>query len=142
MSLKSPDGVWRFEDGAAVAVRGPLSADFGEALRAAALGGQGIAMHPAYMVEDDIRAGRLAVVLPDCGPTRLTIHAVYPQRNLPARVRAFIDFLGAWMAGQPSWSTAPFPSGPSPSGPFPPGPFPSGKQPAAADAAHGRAPAV
>lgn len=104
--LKSPAGSWAFGDAPAVAVQGPVSANFGEALRMATLLGQGIAMHPAYMVEEDIAAGRLVVVLPDAAPAGLSIHAVYPQRNVPVRVRAFIGFLADWLAREAPWSRA------------------------------------
>lgn len=101
--LKSPSASWSFAGAPPVPVTGPVSANFGEALRMAALLGQGIAMHPAYMVEADIAAGRLVVVLPDAVPVGLSIHAVYPQRNVPARVRAFIEFLAEWLAREAPW---------------------------------------
>lgn len=104
--LKSPSGSWSFADAPAVPVGGPVSANFGEALRMAALLGQGIAMHPTYMVEADIAAGRLVIVLPDSAPAGLSIHAVYPQRNVPARVRAFIEFLADWLAREAPWGRA------------------------------------
>jgi DNA-binding transcriptional LysR family regulator len=101
--LKSPSASWSFADALPVSVTGPVSANFGEPLRMAALLGQGIAMHPTYMVEGDIAAGRLVVVLPDAVPVGLSIHAVYPQRNVPARVRAFIEFLAEWLAREAPW---------------------------------------
>lgn len=105
-SLKAPSRDWTFGAGEGtrmVAVRGPLMADFGEPLRSAALLGQGISMHPVYMVADDIAAGRLVVVLPDDPPSGLGIHVIYPQRNVSARVRAFLDFLADWLPREPTW---------------------------------------
>ncbi len=97
-ALKSPTNVWSFTgaDGhkSTVRVRGRLRSNFGEPLRHAALLGQGISMHPHYMVADDIQAGRLAIVLPDHKPTGLDISVVYPsRRNMPGRVRLFLGFL-------------------------------------------------
>jgi DNA-binding transcriptional LysR family regulator len=104
--LKSPADTWVFQqDGGTVAVpvHGMLAADFGEALRTAALLGEGISLHPTYMVADDIAAGRLRVVLPELEPVGLSIHAIYPQRGVPARVRRFLDFLIDWLPRQAPW---------------------------------------
>ncbi|MDT6963061.1 LysR family transcriptional regulator [Cupriavidus sp. SZY C1] len=90
--------VWRFEDGKggeiAVRVRGRVEANTGELLSDAALAGFGIAMHSTWHVCDDLRAGRLVRVMPDYTIAANGIYAVMPQRRLvPARVRAFVDFL-------------------------------------------------
>jgi len=108
-TLKSPLAEWSFEEGnrvVTVSVSGSLTADFGEPLRMGALLGQGISMHPTYMVADDIAAGRLAVVLPGVTPVGLSIHAIYPQRRVPARVRTFLDFLVAWLPRESGWLSA------------------------------------
>ncbi|PXV61785.1 DNA-binding transcriptional regulator, LysR family [Dyella jiangningensis] len=60
--------------------------------------GAGVSVLPDYLVTDDIREGRLVVLmaqysLPDCG-----IYAVYPGRQPPAKVRAFIDHMRATLA--------------------------------------------
>jgi DNA-binding transcriptional LysR family regulator len=71
-----------------------MRCNFGEPLRHAAILGHGISMHPTYMVTQDIQEKRLKVVLPDYRPTGLDIYAVYPsRRNMPGRVRLFVDFL-------------------------------------------------
>lgn len=62
--------------------------------------GAGVSVLPDYLVTDDIREGRLVVLmaqysLPDCG-----IYAVYPGRQPPAKVRAFIDHMRATVAAQ------------------------------------------
>jgi len=100
--------VWRMQDadGQDVAVRvdGPLESSQGEVLRDAALAGMGIAMHSTWHVVDDLRTGRLAVVLPDCRLPETGIHAVMPQRRLvPPRVTAFIDFMAEQIGGVPPW---------------------------------------
>jgi DNA-binding transcriptional LysR family regulator len=70
----------------------------GEALRAVALAGLGLARLAAFQVRADLDAGRLVPVLEDydAGETE-DIHAVYLGHgaHLPARVRAFLDFLVA-----------------------------------------------
>jgi len=68
----------------------------GEAVRLLALGGAGVARLAVFHVGPDIEAGRLVPVLQSYNPgDREDIHAVYVGHGgqLPARVRAFIDFL-------------------------------------------------
>jgi DNA-binding transcriptional LysR family regulator len=65
-----------------------------EALRMAALAGHGIALLPAVIVADDLRAGNLVHLLPQFRMAETVIQAVYPSsRLLPAKTRTFIDFL-------------------------------------------------
>ncbi len=107
-ALKSPTNIWRFSGAAgevSVRVRGTVCANFGEPLHHAALAGHGIAMHPYYMVADDLKAKRLAVVLPDYEPLELDIYVVYPTReHLPARTRRFVEFLKRWAKTPPDWA--------------------------------------
>jgi DNA-binding transcriptional LysR family regulator len=68
----------------------------GEAARRLALGGLGLARLALFHIGPDIEAGRLVPVLQSYNPgDREDIHAVYVGHTapLPARVRAFIDFL-------------------------------------------------
>lgn len=106
-ALKSPTNVWSFTapDGqVSVRVTGTIRANFGEALRHAAILGHGIAMHPTYMVAEDIQQGRLRQVLAAYQPTVLDVFAVFPsRRHLPTRVRIFIDFLKERFAGMAAW---------------------------------------
>jgi len=54
----------------------------------------GLTMVLAYQVADAVRAGRLAVVLPEYEPPPLPIHLVYPTaRLLSAKVRAFVELV-------------------------------------------------
>src|SRR3546814_4642516 len=69
-ALKSPTQYWNFhhaETGEPISVRvqGTIRSTFGEALRHSALLGDGIAMHPTYMVAQDLQKGDLKIVLPD-----------------------------------------------------------------------------
>lgn len=103
----SPKGAWRLADGkgghVSVRVAGRVESNLGDALREAALAGLGIAQHSTWHVGDDLRAGRLVVVLPHHPPVDAGIHAVTPQRRRPARVRAFIEFFAARFGARPPW---------------------------------------
>jgi DNA-binding transcriptional LysR family regulator len=87
-----------------VTVRGPLIANNGDALAAAALGGMGIASLPTFIVGRHLRAGRLEVLLRDFPLPEQGIHAVFPHsRNLSVKVRVFVDFLAARFGPRPYW---------------------------------------
>jgi DNA-binding transcriptional LysR family regulator len=95
--VTSGDDEWRLtgpEGLVSVAVRGLVSTNNNEAVRAAALSGLGVALLPEYLVADDLRAGRLERVLPDHGSETLPAYIVYPsRRHLAPRTRVVIDFL-------------------------------------------------
>lgn len=64
------------------------------ALRLAALRGVGIGQFPSFVVEDDLKAGRLIDLLPDWTLKPGIIHAAFPtRRGLLPSVRALLDFL-------------------------------------------------
>jgi DNA-binding transcriptional LysR family regulator len=94
-------GGWPFSSGkATVEMSAPpvARASDGEAARALALGGVGLARLALFHIAPDIEAGSLIPVLQDFNPGDCEdIHAVFLGQGgpLPARVRAFIDFLGA-----------------------------------------------
>lgn len=75
-------------------VTGLLSCNDGQVIRRAALGGLGILAQPAYIIADDLAAGRLVRVLDDWDLPRLTMNIAFPTRaHMPAKTRLFIDFL-------------------------------------------------
>ena len=87
-----------------VPISGNLRLNDDEALSAAVLGGLGVALLPTFIVGKDLQAGSLQAVLSDYVPSERHIHAVYlPGRHLPAKVRAFIDFLLERFAPHPYW---------------------------------------
>jgi len=98
---------WMFGAGGDVAaqVDGSLRSNNGDALRAAAVAGQGLIYQPTFMVADDLRAGTLVTVMLDQPPVEFGgIYAVFlPMRHPPAKVRAFVDFLAARFAPEPPW---------------------------------------
>lgn len=68
----------------------------GETMRTAAISGLGLARLAFFHVHKDIQAGRLVPLLEDYNPgDEEEIHAVFigPGKQLPARVRVFLDFL-------------------------------------------------
>jgi len=71
-----------------------LEANDGQVLKVAALHGQGILAQPTYVIYDDLIAGRLLPLLTDWELPRMSIKLVYRHRRyIPAKTRAFIDFL-------------------------------------------------
>ena len=90
---------WPFKRGDRTEEAAPLPAarvSDGEAARRLALGGVGLARLALFHIRPDIEARRLVPVLQSYNPgDREDIHAVYVGHTapLPARVRAFIDFL-------------------------------------------------
>lgn len=98
---------WRYHgpDGPIdVKVNGPMKANNGDMLRAAAVAGLGIVRSPTFIVGRDLYEGRLKPVLMDYEETGRGIYAVYPHnRHLSAKVRAFVDFLAARFGDMPEW---------------------------------------
>lgn len=73
-----------------------LELNDGWALRLAALEGAGICQLPAFVVGEDLSAGRLCAVLPDWAARDVPLHVVYPDNRLiAARVKTFVAFLAA-----------------------------------------------
>ena len=81
--------------GKAFSARPRIKASNGETVRQLALEGAGIACLSRFLVQDDIKAGRLEALLEDQIELHYQkIHAVYYlQEHLPKRVRLFIEFL-------------------------------------------------
>ncbi|MCB1889367.1 MAG: LysR family transcriptional regulator [Rhodocyclaceae bacterium] len=71
-----------------------MSVNSAEGVRAAALHGVGITRCFAFLVRDDLAAGRLVELLPDMARQDLPVQIVFPHRTLmPAKTRAFIDHI-------------------------------------------------
>lgn len=87
-----------------VRVQSRLKSNLGEVIRDAAIGGMGIALHSTWHVCEDLRAGRLKLVLPDYQLPESGIYAVMPQRRMVLpRVRTFVDFLNQQLGETPPW---------------------------------------
>ena len=92
---------WRFNGRAgdvAVAVSGNLRSNSLEAVRRAALSGQGIGLLAAVVVAEDLQKGALVRLLPEYDANEVVIQAVYPaSRHLSVKTRSFLDFLAQRM---------------------------------------------
>ena len=103
--MGADEPVWRFARNGAleeIPIRPVTATNSGEVLRMLALAGHGIVLLDDYTVQSDIEAGRLRRLLSGFAATNSTfqfgrgIHAVFRRRGyVPAKVRAFIDFLTA-----------------------------------------------
>jgi DNA-binding transcriptional LysR family regulator len=102
-------GKWEYKgpDGRAGAVRvaGRYVCDNWEVLREWALAGLGIALKSTWDVRRHLESGALVSLLPGYSfDTDVAIYAVYPhRRHLPAKTRAFIDFLASSFGPEPYW---------------------------------------
>jgi DNA-binding transcriptional LysR family regulator len=92
---------WPFADGKGESMTRNLNGNAlvsdGEALRQLALSGLGLVRLSSFHITPDIKAGRLVPVLEKYNPGDIeTMYAVYVGQggHLPARVRAFLDYLG------------------------------------------------
>ena len=103
----NPQDTWRLRgpDGdISVPVSGNLRLNDDEALSAAVMGGLGLALLPTFLIGGALKEGKLKAVLSDYVPSERHIFAVYlPNRHLPAKVRAFIDFLAKRFSPRPYW---------------------------------------
>ena len=77
-----------------VPVRSRLHCNNGLPLQAAARAGLGIVQLPDFMLEEDLRLGRLETILESYVDARIGIYVVYPSASgLPPKARAFVSFL-------------------------------------------------
>ena len=104
----APRGAWTLvRDGRKHTVRidGPLETDDMDAVRAAVVAGIGIGILPTYMAGDALERGELVHLLRDYRiASNSAIYLVYlPNRTLPSRVRAVIDFMVRRFSPVPPW---------------------------------------
>jgi len=97
---KDPDG----EPGA-VRVTGRYACDNWEVLREWAMAGLGIALKSTWDVRQQLEDGSLVPLFPGYTfASDVAIYAVYPHRRfLPAKTRAFIEFLADSFGPEPYW---------------------------------------
>jgi DNA-binding transcriptional LysR family regulator len=105
---RDPDGT-----PGSVRVTGRYSCDNWSVLREWALAGLGIALKSTWDVRRHLEDGSLVALLPGYTfATDVAIYAVYPHRRyLPAKTRAFIEFLAESFGPEPYWDR---PEGKSP----------------------------
>lgn len=90
---------WEFESETgrhAVEVSGPVRVNDPDAMFELVLAHQGVAMVPDWVVDDEIKSGKVRLLLQDYYPIPMPVNIVYPQtRFLSQRARSFIDFFVA-----------------------------------------------
>jgi len=88
---------WRFkspEGPRAIHVSGNMETNSINALKQAAVLGQGLILAPDYLVADEVKTARLVPVLTEYCAPELPINAVYPHRqHLSTNVRSFLDLV-------------------------------------------------
>ncbi len=85
---------------AALEVSGPLRSNNSQVLLGACSAGLGIALLPMFVAEPALRRAGMRRVLPGWATGEQGIYAVYPSaRFIPARVRAFVEFLALRLRG-------------------------------------------
>jgi DNA-binding transcriptional LysR family regulator len=103
------NATWEYKgpDGKAdtVRVNGRYVCDNWEVLREWALAGLGVALKSTWDVRRHLEDGSLVSLLPGYSfHSDVAIYALYPhRRHLPAKTRAFIDFLVASFGPEPYW---------------------------------------
>jgi DNA-binding transcriptional LysR family regulator len=98
---------WNFRvgaEGVAIVQAGRLQMDSAEALHRSAIAGLGIATLPSYVVNDELRTGKLIQLLADYAEAAEPIRAIYPsKRHLSPKIRLFIDKLVEAWSPCPPW---------------------------------------
>ena len=98
---------WTFRGGESVEPRSRLILDNGDAIREAAIAGGGLVMLPTFIVHRAIERGELEVVLRDWMREPIWLYAVHASnRNMPFKVRAFVDFAIHRFTGDPFWEAS------------------------------------
>lgn len=96
-------GTWRLQKGkkiALVKVRGAVSSNDGDVVMNWALEGHGIVQRSEWDAAKYLASGRLKEVMPAYSLPDADLYVYYlSRRNLPAKIRAFVDFLAAEFAG-------------------------------------------
>ncbi|MGV3654303.1 MAG: LysR substrate-binding domain-containing protein [Noviherbaspirillum sp.] len=109
-AVAGSESLWTFDGDRGetkVRVHGDLRVNNNEALREVVLDDHGIALLPTYVAWQDLQTGRLRRVLENLSPRGgfgRHIHFVYlPNRFVPPKVRAFIDYYVARCGTPPYW---------------------------------------
>lgn len=97
--IEGPDGEHQLR------LRGNIRSNSAEVIRESLLAGLGLGLRSLWEIGPEIKSGALQVVLLQYkGSSKVAIHAVYPCREfMPAKVNAFIDFLGEHFTLEPHW---------------------------------------
>ncbi|MCO6418846.1 LysR family transcriptional regulator [Siccirubricoccus sp. KC 17139] len=96
ISRFGPEWGFKGEDGKpfSIRVKGNAVINSGDALREAAVAGTGIAQGTWWLYRKDLERGDVREILRDFALEGAPVSVLYPaQRHVPAKLRAFIDFL-------------------------------------------------
>lgn len=99
---------WRLtgpEGPATIKITPKLRSNSGEVLHEAQLDGMGVALRSTWAVSDDLKSGRLSVILPEYREMQgVAVYAVYPCRQyVPPKLKLFVDFLARQYGSMPYW---------------------------------------
>ena len=87
-----------------VSVSGPIDVNSPSASMQAVRAGLGVSMLPDFIACPLIESGDIVPLFEDRMPDDAAIYAIYPHRRyLPAKVRAFVDYLAAWFKNHGSY---------------------------------------
>lgn len=82
-----------------VSVDGDFQSNHLPSLRAAALNHRGIAYLPKYLIQSDIKAGRLTPLFSDFSNTSTALYGLFPpQKQKPRKLEVFLDFMQAYFS--------------------------------------------
>ena len=100
---------WQFQvagEWVPVVNAGRLQMDSAEALSRSVVAGLGITTLPSYLVNDDVRSGKLVPLLAEFAVEAVPIRVIYPsKRHLSPKVRLFIDKLIEAWSPEPPWGS-------------------------------------
>ena len=103
-SYKDEDAYWTFKNNQVSKPPSKLRLSNGDVIREAAIAGAGLAYLPTFVIADAVERGELEIVLADQARESIAMHAMFPvSQHVPARVRAFIDFLVEEFGDNPAW---------------------------------------
>jgi DNA-binding transcriptional LysR family regulator len=97
--------LWGPQGPLSLKVTSNLRSNSGDVLHEAQLSGLGLAMRSTWAISEELKSGRLVVVLPEYRESPgVAVYAVYPSRQfLPAKLKLFIDFLAQQYSPTPYW---------------------------------------
>ncbi len=95
---------WTFRGKESVDVKSTIHMSNADAMREAAIAGCGVVYLPTYITYEAIARGELESVLTSFSRPEISLSAVYlSNRNVPTKVRRFIDFCVEEFGDEPFW---------------------------------------
>jgi DNA-binding transcriptional LysR family regulator len=103
-SYADPRHPWQLGGSDPVLVPSDFSCNNGDVLREMAVAGCGLVFLPTFIIYQAVDEGLLETCLTEYTREAIGLYAVYPStRNLPAKVRVFIDLLIERFSDDPVW---------------------------------------